>query len=76
MTDLSKAFDSLRNGLLIAKLYVYHFDITSLKLFQQYLSNRKQRVKVSNACSSWKDLFYGFSQESVLGLLVFQYAFM
>ena len=49
MTDLSKAFDCLHHELLTAKLEAYGFDIKSVKLIQQYLSNRKQRV-----C----DLFY------------------
>ena len=44
MTDLSKAFDCLHHELLIAKLDAYGFDIKSVKLTQQYLSNRKQRV--------------------------------
>ena len=54
MIDLSKAFDCLHHELLIAKLDVYGFDIKSVKLIQQYLSNRKQRVKVGNAYSSWR----------------------
>ena len=54
MTDLSKTFDCLHHELLIAKLDAYGFDIKSVKLIQQHLSNRKQRVKVSNAYSSWK----------------------
>ena len=37
----------------------------------QYLSNRKQRVKVGNAYSSWKDIFYGIPQGSILGPLIF-----
>ena len=52
MTDLSKAFDSLHYELLILKLGAYGFDIKSVKLVQQYLSRRKQRVKVGNAYSS------------------------
>ena len=51
MTDLSKAFDCLHHELLIAKLDAYGFDIKSMELIQQYLSNRKQRVKVGNAYS-------------------------
>ena len=35
----------------------YGFDIKSVKLIQQYLSNRKQRVKVRNAYSPWKEIF-------------------
>ena len=54
MTYLSKAFDCLHHELLIAKLDAYGFDIKSVKLIQQYLSKRKQRIKVGNAYSSWK----------------------
>ena len=71
MTDLSKAFDFLHHELLIAKLDACGFDIKSVKLIQQYLSNRKQRVKVGNAYSSWKDIFYGIPQGSILGPLIF-----
>ena len=49
VTDLSKAFDCLHHEMLIAKLDAYGFDINSVKLIQQYISNRKQRVKVGNA---------------------------
>ena len=52
MTDFSNAFDHLHHELLHAKLDVYGFDIKSVKLIQQYLSNRKQRVKVGNAYNS------------------------
>ena len=71
MSDLSKSFGCLHHDLLIAKLDAYGFDIKSVKLIQQYLSNRKQRVKVGNACSSWKDIFYGIPQGSILGPLIF-----
>ena len=42
-----------------------------MKLIQQYLSNRKQRVKVGNANSLWKEIFYGIPHGSILGLLIF-----
>ena len=54
MADLFKAFDCLHHELLNAKLDAYGFDIKSVKLIQQYLSNRKQGLKVGNAYSSWK----------------------
>ena len=54
MTDLYKAFDCLHHELLAAKLDAYGFDIKSVKLIQQYLSNKKQRIKVGNTYSSWK----------------------
>ena len=59
MTDLSKAFDCLHHELLIAKLDAYGFDIKSVKLIQQYLSNRKQRVKVGNHTVHGNKFFYG-----------------
>ena len=40
-TDPSKAFDCILHDLLIAKLHVYGFDMTSLKSVTSYLSNRK-----------------------------------
>ena len=51
MTELSKAFDCLHDGLLRAKLNAYVFVTKSLKLFQQYLPKRKQMVKIGNAYS-------------------------
>ena len=71
MTHLSKAFDCLHQEPLIAELDAYGFDIKSVKLIQQYLSNRKQRVKVGNTYSLWKQIFYGTPQESILGPLIF-----
>ena len=71
MTDLSKVFACLNHELLLAKLDTYGFDIKSVKLIQQYLSNRKQRVKVGNGYSSWKNILYGIPQGSVLGPLIF-----
>ena len=66
MADLSKAFDCLHNELLIAKLEACGFDIKSVKLIQQYLSNRKQRVKVGNAYSSWKGILMEFHRDQSL----------
>ena len=76
MTDLSKAFDCLHHELLIAKLDAYGFDIKSVKLIQQYLSNRKQRVKVGNTYSSWKDIFLWNSTGINPWSAYFQHLFM
>ena len=69
--DLSKAFDSMNHGLLIAKLHAYGLSIEALELIQNYLSHRKQRVKLNSTFSAWKEIKVGVPQGSVLGPLLF-----
>ena len=57
MTDLSKAFDCFPNDPIIAKLEAYGFHIDTLKVIHDYLSNRKQRIKVNDAYSSGRIYF-------------------
>ena len=71
LTDLSKAFDSLSHELLTAKLNAYGFDKRSLTLIFNYLSNRKQRVKINDSFSSWSEILFGVPQGSILGPLLF-----
>ena len=71
LTDLSKAFDCIPHDLFIAKLEAYGFQIDALKLIYDYLSNRKQRVKINETFSSWKDIEFGVPQGSILGPLLF-----
>ena len=71
LTDLSKAFDCIPHDLIIVKLESYGFHIDALKLIQNYLSNRKKRVEINDTYSSWKDIFYGVPQGSILGPLLF-----
>ena len=40
-------------------------------MLQDYLSNRKQRIKVDSIYCSWEDLLSEVSQSSILGLLLF-----
>ena len=63
--------DCIPHDLVIAKLAAYSLDTNALKLIYNYLSNRKQRVKVNSAYSIWKDIFYGVPQVSILGPLLF-----
>ena len=66
LTDLSKTFDSLHHGLLIAKLDAYGFDNASLSLIFSYLSRRKQRTKINNDFSSLSNIATGVPQGSIL----------
>ena len=46
LMDLSKVFDMLNHKLLIAILHAYDFNRDSLKLINDYLSNRWQRTMI------------------------------
>ena len=60
--DLSKAFDCLPHGLLIAKLYAYSFSMSACEPKSNYLSNRQQCVKILNNRSTWRTLSKGVPQ--------------
>ena len=47
LMNLSKAFDTLNHGLLIAKLSAYDFEHDALKLIYSYLTNRWHRTKIN-----------------------------
>ena len=52
LMDLSKAFYSLPHNLLLQKLKYYGTSKSALNLIQNYLSNRKQCVKLGTALST------------------------
>ena len=71
LMDLSKAFETINHQLLLAKLHAYGFSKQALAIICSYLSNQKQRIKINNVFSSWKDLILDVPQGSILGLLLF-----
>ena len=71
VTDLSKAFDCLSYGLLIAKLDAFCFDNSYLKLIQSYHSNRKQAVKINGKYNLWSEILFRLPQVSTLGSFLF-----
>ena len=71
LTDLSKAFDCLNHELLIGKLNAHGSTLPALKLFHDYLSERKQRTRVNNLYSTWFEIPFGVHQGSILGPSLF-----
>ena len=49
LMGLSKAYDCVNHELIIAKLVAYGLNKGSLRLIQNYLSKRKQRVKIGHS---------------------------
>ena len=71
LMDLSKAYDCLPHDLLVAKFEVYGIDKTGLNLIHNYLSNRKQRIKINSSYSNRYDIVQGVPRGSILGPLLF-----
>ena len=71
LMDLSKAFDCLPHDLLIAKMAAYGFGERSLKLFLDYLSNRKHCVRIGSSVTELLEILLGVPQGSVLGPILF-----
>ena len=71
LIDLSKAYDCLRQDLLLAKLSSYGFDESVIALIANYLSNIYQRVKIGSAFSSYLEILRGVLQDLILGTILF-----
>ncbi len=71
LMDLSKAFDCIPHGLLITKMSGYIIGNKACEFMASYLSERYQKLKISNKRSSWKSLLKGIPQGSFLGSFLF-----
>ena len=69
--DFSKAFDTINHEILLKKLFHLGFKQSSINWFQNYLTNRKQRIIANNKFSDLKDIVCGVPQGSILGPLLF-----
>ena len=71
LMDLSKAYDCVNHDLIIAKLEAYGVGENSLRLIQNYLSQRQQRVKVGSSFSEWLEIILGIPQGPILEPILF-----
>ena len=64
--DLSKVFDTHPHNLIVMKSKQYQVDDKVIDLLKDYLSNRRQRVKLRNAHWTWQNTTTGIPQGSIL----------
>lgn len=69
--DLSKAFDRVWHEGLLYRLELFGVRGKLLSWFQNYLSDRRQRVVLGGKFSKWQTIEAGVPQGSVLGPLLF-----
>lgn len=69
--DLAKAFDTVSHKILFKRLDDIGIRGNVLRLFESYLTGRKQCVKINNCISEFEKIEYGVPQGTVLGPILF-----
>lgn len=71
--DLRKGFDRIPHDLLIKKMFKDNFGCFLVSFVQNYLSNRKMRIRWGATTSTYSNVKSGVPQGSSLGPLIFGY---
>ena len=69
--DVRKAFDTMNHKKLIAKLKHCRLGVGLCNLLENYVQNRKQRIKLNNVTSDLKSVTTGVPQGSTFGPVMF-----
>ena len=70
LIDLSRAFECIPHGLLIAKLNAFGFNKKSLS-FISFLHNREQKTKLGSEFSDFLNILFVVPRRSILGPILF-----